>query len=156
MGDLVDPGAGPRWDDGADGVAATPAMPLIRSYEQNLGAPCPLQDGASPTLGWQWRADKKGGRAFGLITRTLSGSDKLREAIPLTQEGWAQAWDVLARLYPDRAAGARACSPSARSPTGPARRPPAENLARLAAMLEAGLLARAEFNTLKANLLRAP
>jgi hypothetical protein len=108
MGDLVDPGAGPRWDDGADGVAATPAMPLIRSYEQNLGAPCPLQDGASPTLGWQWRADKKGGRAFGLITRTLSGSDKLREAIPLTQEGWAQAWDVLARLYPDRAAGARA------------------------------------------------
>lgn len=55
MGDLVDPGAGPRWDDGADGVAATPAMPLTRSYEQNLGAPCPLRDGASPTLGWQWR-----------------------------------------------------------------------------------------------------
>ncbi|HEX5292676.1 MAG TPA: hypothetical protein VFX25_27720 [Streptosporangiaceae bacterium] len=96
MGDLADPGAGPGWDDGADGVAATPAMPLA------------LQDGASPTLGWQWRADKKGGPVFGLVTRTLSGSCKLREAFPLTEESWAWAWDVLARVHPDRGAGATA------------------------------------------------
>ena len=38
---------------------------------------------------------------------------------------------------------------------GPARAgDQVENLARLAAMLEAGLLTRAEFDTLKANLLR--
>jgi hypothetical protein len=107
MGDVVDPGAGPRWDDAVAGAAPTPAMPLIRSFEQYVGAPCPLQWGASLTLGWQWRAERKGGPVFALISRNLVGSYKLRETFPLTEAGWAQAWDVLARLSPERAAGAR-------------------------------------------------
>jgi hypothetical protein len=107
MGDLVDPGAGPRWDDEVAAAAPTPAMPLIRSFEQYVGGPCPLQDGASLTLGWQWRAERKGGPVFALISRNLVGSYKIREAFPLTEEGWAQAWDVLARLSPERAAGTR-------------------------------------------------
>jgi hypothetical protein len=107
MGDLADPGAGPRWDDEVAAAAPTPAMPLIRSFEQYVGGPCPLQDGASLTLGWQWRAERKGGPVFALISRNLVGSYKIREAFPLTEAGWAQAWDVLARLSPERAAAAR-------------------------------------------------
>ena len=107
MADAVEPGAGPRWDDAGPGAAPAPAMPLIRSFEQYVGGPCPLQDGASLTLGWQWRAERKGGPAFALISRNLVGSYRIREAFPLTEEGWAQAWDVLARLSPERAAAAR-------------------------------------------------
>jgi hypothetical protein len=82
-------------------------MPLIRSFEQYVGAPYPLQDGASLTLGWQWRTERKGGPAFALISRNLVGAYKIREAFPLTEEGWAQAWDLLVALSPGRAAGAR-------------------------------------------------
>jgi hypothetical protein len=68
-----------------------------------------------------------------------------------------------AREAAAREAAAREAAAS--PPPGPAAAPPpgaasgaaqVENLARLAAMLEAGLLTRAEFDTLKANLLRRP
>jgi hypothetical protein len=107
MGDVVDPGAGPRSGDAVAGAGPVPAMPFIRSFEQYVGGPCPLEDGASPTLGWQWRAERKGGPVFALISRNLVGSYRLRETFPLTEEGWAEAWDVLARLSPERAAEAR-------------------------------------------------
>jgi hypothetical protein len=107
MGDVVDPGAGPRPDDAAAGAETVPAMPFIRSFEQYVGGPCPLEDGASPTLGWQWQAERKGGPVFALVTRNLVGSYKLRETFPLTEAGWAEAWDLLARLSPERAAEAR-------------------------------------------------
>ena len=107
MADAVDPGAGPRWGDAMDGAGPAPAMPLIRSFEQYVGAPYPVQDGASPTLGWQWRTERKGGPVFALISRNLVGTYKIQQTFPLTEAGWAEAWDVLARLSPDRAAEAR-------------------------------------------------
>ena len=106
MADAVDPGAGPRWGDAMDGAGPAPAMPLIRSFEQYVGAPYPVQDGASPTLGWQWRTERKGGPVFALISRNLVGTYKIQQTFPLTEAGWAEAWDVLARLSPDRAAEA--------------------------------------------------
>jgi Short C-terminal domain len=103
MGDMAVPGAGPGGDEIADAAAAAPAMPLIQPSEQYVGSPYPLVDGARLTLGWLWRGD----RAFALVTRGMSGGYKAREMFPLTEDGWAAAWDVLARLSPDAAGQAR-------------------------------------------------
>lgn len=80
--------------------AGIPAMPVILPSEQVLGAPYPLLDGVSPTLGWEFRPPAKGGPAFVIVRRTSLGSLKVVDSFPLTENGWARAWRSLGRHNP--------------------------------------------------------
>jgi hypothetical protein len=103
MGDLAVPARGVGRHGTGEGQALVPAMPVIRSYEQYQGEAYPALDGITPTIGWQWRTEKKGGPAFAVINRTLLGSYKVQQRFPLTEDGWASAWQALVRLSPGNA-----------------------------------------------------
>ena len=75
-------------------------MPVILPSEQVPGAPYPLLDGISPTLGWEFRSPAKGGPAFVIVRRTGLGSLKVVESFPLNEDGWVRAWQSLARQNP--------------------------------------------------------
>lgn len=83
--------------------ASVPARPVIRPSEFHDGPPYPLLDSLSPTIGWQERPGAKGGRTFVVIRRSILGSLKVLERFPLTDEGWAEAWQALVQLSPDAA-----------------------------------------------------
>jgi hypothetical protein len=80
--------------------AEAPAMPAIRPVEQVTSVPYPLLDGVSPTIGWQFRPQAKGGPAFMIIRRSGLGSLKAVESFPLTEDGWASAWQALITQNP--------------------------------------------------------
>ena len=80
--------------------AGIPAMPIISQSEQVSGHPYLLLDGLSPTLGWEFRSSAKGGPAFVIVRRTGLGSLKVVESFPLTEDGWARAWQSLVRQNP--------------------------------------------------------
>jgi hypothetical protein len=80
--------------------AGVPAMPVILPREQVPGAPHPLLDGISPTLGWEFRPPAKGGPGFVIIRRTGLGSLKVVDSFPLTEDGWFRAWQSLVRQNP--------------------------------------------------------
>ena len=93
-----------RRSDGRDAAvpepASVPAMPSIGSSEQIPEVPHPLTDRISPTIGWQFRPGVKGGHAFMIIRRSALGSLKVVESFPLTEEGWASAWQSLITRNP--------------------------------------------------------
>jgi hypothetical protein len=80
--------------------AAIPAMPDITPSEELADTPHPLVDGLSPTIGWQFRPQRKGGPAFMIIRRSALGSLKAVETFPLTEDGWASAWQSLIQQNP--------------------------------------------------------
>ena len=75
-------------------------MPVIRRDVRYAGVPYPVEDRVSPTIGWQWRAEAKGGPSFAVMSRTILGSFKVLERFPLTEDGWAEAWGALVKLNP--------------------------------------------------------
>jgi Caspase domain len=77
-----------------------PAMPNIGLGEQVADAPYPLLDGFSPTIGWQFRRQEKGGPAYVIIRRGALGMLKVVETFPLTEDGWASAWQALLSRNP--------------------------------------------------------
>jgi hypothetical protein len=81
--------------------ARIPAMPVISPGERDLGGTGPLVDGFSPTIGRQLGA--KGGDSFVILRRTGLGSLKVTESFPLTEEGWALAWQSLITQNPSAA-----------------------------------------------------
>lgn len=80
--------------------AEVPAMPVIQPAERVTSVPYPLLDGFSPTIGWQFRPQAKGGPAFMIIRRSGLGSLKAAESFPLTEDGWASAWQALVTQNP--------------------------------------------------------
>lgn len=80
--------------------AEIPAMPDITPSEELADTPHPLVDGLSPTIGWQFRPQRKGGPAFMIIRRSALGSLKAVETFPLTEDGWASAWQSLIQQNP--------------------------------------------------------
>jgi uncharacterized protein YbjQ (UPF0145 family) len=69
-------------------------MPVIRESEKlPSGMPFPLVDGLPRTIGWQWQSSA--GPAFVIIGRGLMGGYKILERFPLTEDGWASAWQSL-------------------------------------------------------------
>jgi hypothetical protein len=100
MGDPVVP-EGPGGRDAAPKEqAGIPAMPVISPNEQVSDYPYPLLDGVSPTVGWVFRSQAKGGPIFVILRRTGLGSLKVVESFPLTEGGWAAAWKSLVRQSP--------------------------------------------------------
>lgn len=75
-------------------------MPDIGTSEEVTDALSPLVDGLSPTIGWQFRRKDKGGPAFVIIRRSALGSLKIVETFPLTEDGWADAWQSLVQHNP--------------------------------------------------------
>jgi len=59
-----------------------------------------LLDGISPTIGWEFRPPAKGGSAFVIVGRTRLGSLKVVDSFPLTEDGWARAWQSLVGQNP--------------------------------------------------------
>ena len=80
--------------------AGVPTMPVVRPSEHYTAIPYPLLDGVSPTIGWEFRPQAKGGSAFVIIRRTALGSLKVVESFPLTENGWASAWQSLVTQNP--------------------------------------------------------
>lgn len=80
--------------------AGIPAMPVILPSEKVPGYPCPLLDGLNPTIGWHFRPPAKGGPAFVIARRTGLGTLKVVAAFPLTEDGWASAWQSLVTQNP--------------------------------------------------------
>jgi hypothetical protein len=80
--------------------AGTPAMPVISPNEQVPGDAYPLLDGLSPTIGWQFKPEAKGGPSFVILRRTGLGGLKVVESFPLTEDGWARAWQSLVTHNP--------------------------------------------------------
>ncbi len=80
--------------------AGIPTMPVIAPSEQVPGGAYPLLDGVSPTIGWQFQPQAKGGPSFVVLRRTGLGSLKVVESFPLTQDGWAHAWQSLVTQNP--------------------------------------------------------
>ena len=86
-----------------DGVALspTPAMPSVPRSELYRGQPRLLLDsGVRHSLGWQ--DNRKAGPSF-VITRPSSVRVKVAERFPLTETGWANAWQALVRCDPGAA-----------------------------------------------------
>ena len=77
-----------------------PAIPVIGSSEQVLGGAYPILDGISPTIGWEFRSAAKGGPSFVILRRTGLGGLKVVERFPLTEHGWARAWQSLVTQNP--------------------------------------------------------
>jgi hypothetical protein len=83
-------------------------MPVIRSSEHFYGRPYPLVE-ASYTIGWQGRTEADGGSSFVVISRSLLiGSYKVVERFPLSEDGWAGAWQALIEVSPATAEKVRA------------------------------------------------
>lgn len=100
MRDPVAPERPGGRDAALKGQAGIPAMPIIRPSEQVPDSPYPLLDGINPTVGWQFRPRAKGGPVFVIMRRTGLGSLKVVESFPLTDDGWASAWQALGRQNP--------------------------------------------------------
>ena len=80
---------------------AVPAMPDIKPSEKAADDLHPLLDGFSPTIGWQFRRQDKGGPAFVTIRRSVFGMFKVVGTFPMTEDGWASAWQSFTKLNPD-------------------------------------------------------
>ncbi len=95
MGDPVIPERPGGRHAAAQEQAGIPAMPVISPSEQIPGVPYRLLNGLKPTIGWQFRPPAKGGPAFVILRRSGLGSLKVVESFPLTEDGWAGAWQSL-------------------------------------------------------------
>ena len=99
----MDTGDVPASTPGEHGLESTelsvPAMPVIRPSEQYTAIPFLLVDGQPRMIGWQWLSAKKGGPSFVLVSRTAI-SLKVTDRFPLTQQGWAAAWQAFAERNP--------------------------------------------------------
>lgn len=78
--------------------SSTPAMPSVTPSEVYRGPPRLLLDyGVRHSLGWQ--DNRRAGPSF-VVARTGSGRVKAAERFPLTETGWANAWQALVRRDP--------------------------------------------------------
>jgi hypothetical protein len=82
----------------------TPPAPVVMPEEIWPGNPNLLIDAERYSIGWQGWPDNKGGPSFIAVRRSSLGGLKVVERYPLTEEGWARAWDAFARLDPMAAA----------------------------------------------------
>lgn len=100
MGDPVVPERPGGRRAAAQEQAGIPAMPFISPGEQIPGVPYPLLNGLKPAIGWQFRPPAKGGPVFVILRRSGLGSLKVVESFPLTEDGWASAWQSLVTQNP--------------------------------------------------------
>jgi hypothetical protein len=76
-------------------------MPVLGPGEQDRSAPYPLRDGLSLTIGWHFPRKGDSGPGFAILKRSGWGEFKVTESFPLTEDGWANAWQSLAKQNPE-------------------------------------------------------
>jgi hypothetical protein len=77
-------------------------MPTVPPDDLYRGAPYLLLQGLRHSVGWQ--DVRKTGPCFVVTTRRPGGSIKALQRFPLSEQGWADAWQVLSRIDADDAA----------------------------------------------------
>src|SRR5262249_25155004 len=90
------PGSPEHLGEGASGaLTLVPPMPVPASHEL-ASWPVLFVYSRHPSVGWQSRPAAKGGPCF-LVGRetAITGSLKVLERFPLTEEGWTRAWRYL-------------------------------------------------------------
>jgi hypothetical protein len=81
--------------------APIPPMPVLGPGEQDRSAPYPLCDGLKLTIGWAFGRKGDGGLAFAVLRRRFfKGDFKVVESFPLTEDGWAMAWQSVVKQKP--------------------------------------------------------
>jgi len=83
-------------------------MPTVTPETLWPYGPCVLLNEGSCTIGWQGWEQSRGGPGFAVLRRGADGVLKVEQRYPLTDEGWAQAWQALTALDPDMAEKVRA------------------------------------------------
>ena len=89
-----------RGDAAPQEQARIPAIPVISPSEQASGQPFPLLTEVSPIVGWHFQPPAKGGPVFVIMRFGVIGFFKVVESFPLTEDGWARAWQSLVRQNP--------------------------------------------------------
>jgi Bacterial PH domain len=100
MGDPVTPERPGGRHGAVQEQAGMPAMPVISPSEQIPGVPYRLLNGLKQTIGWRFRPPAEGGPAFVILRRAGLGPLRVVESFPLTEDGWASAWQSLVRQNP--------------------------------------------------------
>ncbi len=77
-------------------------MPAVPPDDLYRGAPHVLLEGLRHCVGWQ--DVRKTGPSFVVTTRRPGGSIRALQRFPLSEQGWADAWQVLCRIDADAAA----------------------------------------------------
>ena len=90
----------------ASAESSVPAMPVIRPSEQSAN-PYPVAGGLNRAIGWHLRSKRRGGPVFVVMSRPAVGFQKVIARFPLTEAGWAKAWQALVQESPAAAAEIR-------------------------------------------------
>ena len=92
---------------GVGALVSDPAMPFVPAYELYIGPPRLLVPyGHRHSIGWQ--DTRKAGPSFVVARVGPLESAKVVERFPLTEGGWAEAWQALVRCDPAAAKAAAA------------------------------------------------
>ncbi len=89
---------------GAGPSAVIPAMPSVPQDDLYSGPPYLLDDDAAIRHSIGWHKDRRAGAGFVLARKNSTGSAKVIERFPLTEEGWTGAWQALSGLDESAAA----------------------------------------------------
>jgi hypothetical protein len=81
-----------------ESAADIPPIPVISVRRDSLPLILIASEGSRPAIGWQIRPESKGGPTFVVGWQSPFGRQKIRAAFPLTEDGWAQAWQYLVSL----------------------------------------------------------
>jgi hypothetical protein len=98
------PQGAPEASDGQP--ASVPTMPSVPRHQLYRGTPFILVEGHRHSVGWQ--DVRKAGPGFVVTARTAIGNIKVLQRFPLSERGWADAWQLLSRLDASAAAAIEA------------------------------------------------
>jgi hypothetical protein len=85
-----------------DQLAPVPSMPNVPPHQLYRGTPFTVVDGLRHSIGWQ--DVRKAGPGFVVTARSAVGTIKVLKRFPLSEQGWAEAWQLLSRLDASAAA----------------------------------------------------
>jgi hypothetical protein len=99
---------GPQETPRATGdlLPALPSMPTVAPDDVYRGAPYVLLQGLRHCVGWQ--DTRKAGPGFVVTTRRPGGGLKVLQRFPLSERGWAEAWQALSVIDASAAAAVAA------------------------------------------------
>ena len=98
----------PPQGRGYDSSEVTPPVPDVRPNTLWAHGPFVLLDDGPYSIGWQGWDQNRGGPDFAVLRRGTDGVLEVQQRYPLTEEGWAEAWQALTELDPDTAGRIRA------------------------------------------------
>jgi hypothetical protein len=77
-------------------LASVPPVPSVPSHQLYRGTPFLLLEGPRHSIGWQ--DARKAGPGFVVTIRRPVATIKVLQRFPLSEQGWADAWQLLSRI----------------------------------------------------------